>query len=65
MTTITISLPEDSLSRLQELAARFSLTPEQLALAGIEEVLSQPEGEFERVAQYVHQKNAELYRRLA
>jgi hypothetical protein len=62
---LTISLPEDLLAKLQQMAAQFSVTPEDLARVGVEELLSQLEEAFERAAGYVLQKNAVLYRRLA
>ena len=65
MSTITIALPDDRLARLQEIAARLNVTPEDLARVGIEELLSRPEDAFQGAADYVLQKNAELYRRLA
>ena len=65
MTSITIPIPEEHLLRLQELAARLKTTPEELAKVGVEEILSRSDEDFERVAEYVLSKNAELYRRLA
>ena len=65
MTTITIAIPDDRLSRLKEIAARFSVTPEDLVRVSIEELLSRPEESFREAVDYVLQKNAELYRRLA
>ncbi|MGD0093696.1 MAG: DNA-binding protein [Planctomycetota bacterium] len=65
MSSITISLPDERLAKLQEIAARCSVTPEELARVSIEELLSRPEESFRDAAQYVLQKNAELYRRLA
>lgn len=65
MNTLTIRLPEERLARLQQMAARFSVTPEELARVGVEELLSQPEEAFARAAEYVLQKNADLHRRLA
>ena len=65
MTSITIPIPEEHLLRLQELAARLKTTPEELAKVGVEEILSRSDEDFERVADYVLNKNAELYRRLA
>lgn len=44
MTTITIALAEDRLTQLKETAARLGVTPEELARAGIEELLARPEG---------------------
>jgi hypothetical protein len=43
MHTITITLSDDRLAKLQEMAARLHISPEALALAGIEELLVPPE----------------------
>lgn len=65
MTTITITLPEDRLLNLNEQARRFSISPEELVRVSIEELLSRPDEAFQRAVNYVLEKNAELYRRLA
>ena len=65
MTTITISLPDERLQRLKEIAARFSVAPEELVRVSIEELLTRPEEDFRRALEYVLNKNAELYQRLA
>lgn len=65
MTTITITLPEDRLIKLKEMAARLGVTPEDLARLSIEELLRRPEDTVQRAITYVLTKNAELYRRLA
>jgi len=65
MTTITISLPDDRLQKLKEIATRFSVAPEELVRVSIEELLTRPEEDFRRALEYVLNKNAELYRRLA
>ena len=65
MTTITISLPDDRLQKLREIATRFSVAPEELVRVSIEELLTHPEEDFRRALEYVLSKNAELYRRLA
>lgn len=65
MTTITISLPDDRLQKLKEIAMRLNIAPEELVRISIEELLTRPEEEFRRVLDYVLSKNAELYRRLA
>lgn len=65
MTSITISLPDDRLKKLKEIAAQFSIAPEELVRVSIEELLSRPEEDFQRALAYVLNKNAELYRRLA
>ncbi len=65
MTTITITLPDDHLVKLKEMAARLGVTPEDLARVSIEELLSCSEDGVQRAITYVLTKNAELYRRLA
>ncbi len=64
MSNLTISLPEDRMSKLKEMATGLGTTPEELVRASVEELLGRPE-EFEKAANYVLKKNEELYRRLA
>jgi len=65
MTTITIELPSERLQKLQEMASRFGVSMEELVRVSVEDMLTQPEEEFLKAAQYVLKKNAELYKRLA
>ena len=65
MANITVSLTEEGLLKLQELAARLMISPEDLVRIGVEELLALPDDEFRRVMNYVLKKNAELYQRLA
>lgn len=65
MNAITITLSDDRLARLQEMAARFRVSPEELARVGIEELLARPDDAFQLAVTEVLKKNAELYRRLA
>ena len=65
MTSITITLPEDRLAKLREIAVRLNVTPEDLARVSIEELLARPDEAFKQAAEYVLRKNSELYRRLA
>jgi predicted transcriptional regulator len=65
MTSITIAIPDDRLRKLQEIAARLQVTPEDLLRVSLEELLTRPEDAFQRAASYVLKKNVELYRRLA
>jgi hypothetical protein len=64
MTTLTITLPEERLIKLQEVAARLQVTPEELASVSIEELLIRPDETFQQAVSYVLKKNAALYRRL-
>jgi predicted transcriptional regulator len=62
---LELRLSEQTASKLQEAAERLCVSPEQLSILSIEERLAQIEKEFRRSAEYVIQKNAELYRRLS
>jgi hypothetical protein len=65
MSTLVISLPEDRLRKLEDLARRYGIEPEELVRASIEELIARPEEDFRRALDFVLNKNAELYRRLA
>jgi len=65
MSTLTITLSEDRFAKLQEIADRFNIKAEELARVSIEELLTRPDEAFQRAADYILQKNAELYQRLA
>ncbi len=65
METITIALPDDRLVRLKETASRFGISPEDLVRVSIEELLARPDEAFQKAVEYVLDKNADLYRRLA
>jgi len=65
MTTITISIPDDRLQKIKEMSSVFHISPEDLIRASIEDLITRPGEEFERIVEYVLEKNAELYKRLA
>ena len=65
MTTITIPLTDDRLQRLRSLAEQLGISPEELARAVLEDWFARPSADFQKAADYVLRKNAELYRRLA
>jgi hypothetical protein len=65
MAVINIALSEEGFVRLKELAQEAKLEPEELLRASVEEWLSRPQDCFARAANYVLQKNEDLYRRLA
>jgi hypothetical protein len=65
MTTLTVSISDELSRRLGEVSARTGVSPADLARAGLEEWLSRPGDDFEKLAAYVFDKNIELYRRLA
>lgn len=65
MASIIIDLPDSQFQKLQDLARVYGMPPEALLRASIEEWLSSPKSDFTQAAEYVLNKNAELYRRLA
>jgi hypothetical protein len=65
MVTITIELTQENLQRLREMALKFGISMEELARAGVENMISQPDEQFQKTMSYVLKKNAELYKRLA
>ena len=65
MSTLTIAISEERLQKLEEIARRFQIAPEELVRVSIEELLSLPEQDFRRALDLVLSKNAELYQRLA
>ncbi len=65
MTVVNIPLTEEQLAKLREKARRLQVPPEALLVATLEDLLSRPNEEFQRAMEYVLEKNAEIYRRLA
>ena len=63
--SITVTLSADRVAKLEELAARYGVPLEELARDGVEDLLSRTDDAFEKAAEKVLQKNAELYRRLS
>ena len=65
MSDITITVPDAQLAQLKEKAARLDISLMELVLLSIEEILSNPDEDFLKTADYVVHKNAKLYRWLA
>lgn len=65
MTSIAIALPEDRLQKLEEIASRLGVMPQELVLVSTDELVSRPAADSERAADHLLAKNAELYQRLA
>ena len=65
MSMITVTVSDDRLSKLQEIARRYNITPEDLVRVTIDELIARPEEAFQQAANYVLNKNSELYSRLA
>ena len=64
MRVLELQLPELTATKLQEVAERLRVSPEQLSILSIEEKLAEIEDAFRRSAEYALLKNADLYRRL-
>jgi hypothetical protein len=65
MDTITISLPNDRLRALRKLSHQLNVSPEELIRLSVEELLTRPQENFREAAEYILEKNSDLYRRLA
>jgi antitoxin FitA len=65
MNTITINLSDEEWSKLEEKVVRLDLSVEELVRMSVEELITQPDAAFERAADYILKKNAELYERLS
>ena len=65
MATLTISLSDEEMRRLEVLGKREGLTIEQMVRLGINDFIGQPDDTFRAAAKRVMEKNAELYRRLS
>lgn len=58
-------LSDEQLSQLNERAKSLGVDPNELAKAAVVDLISRPSDDFEKAAQYVLEKNRELYKRLS
>ena len=65
MSSITISLPDDKLAKINQLALDMGISPEEFLQISIKDWLDSPANDFVKASKYVLAKNAELYHRLA
>ena len=65
MTTITVQLEDAKAQALREKAKRYGLKAEQFLMASINDLVVQPDPDFDQAARRILSKNKELYRRLA
>jgi len=65
MVTITVTLSEDRLQKLQNLAKQFNIPTEELLRISFEELVARPQEDFQKALEYVLETNKELYKRLA
>lgn len=64
MTSITVQLEDAKAKALREKAERYGLNSEQLLTASIEDLVGQPDSDFDEAVRRVLSKNKELYKRL-
>ncbi len=60
MTNLTVSISDDRFAKLKEFAVKLGVTPEELAVASIEDLLARPEDSFEEAVGYVLKKNINI-----
>ncbi|MEK6753185.1 MAG: ribbon-helix-helix protein, CopG family [Chloroflexota bacterium] len=65
MVTITVTLSEDHLEKLQNLAKQFNIPTEELLRVSFEELVARPQEDFQKALEYVLDTYKELYKRLA
>ncbi|MCD5416842.1 DNA-binding protein [Candidatus Bipolaricaulota bacterium] len=65
MARITVEIEDSKAALLTEKAKKFGLLPDQFVTASIEDLIAQPEPDFEEAMRRVLSKNKELYERLA
>jgi antitoxin FitA len=65
MITITVTLSEDRLQKLQDLAKQFNIPMEELLRVSFEELVARPQEDFQKALEYILDKNKDLYQRLA
>jgi len=65
MAKISVEIEDSKAALLTEKAKKFGLLPDQFVTASIEDLIAQPEPDFEEAMHRVLSKNKELYQRLA
>jgi hypothetical protein len=65
MARITVEIEDSKATLLRQKAGNFGLSPDQFVTATIEDLIAQPEPDFEAAMHRVLSKNKELYDRLA
>ncbi|MDA0810702.1 MAG: DNA-binding protein [Planctomycetota bacterium] len=63
--SITLELDDEQSDRLNERARELGVDPRDLAKAAVNDLLSRTGADFDRAAEFVLDKNRELYRRLS
>ena len=63
--SISINFDDEQSARLEDRAKELGVDPRELAKAAVNDLLSQPDDQFDQAATLVLKKNQELYRRLS
>ncbi len=63
--SISFNLDDEQSTRLEKRARELGVDPRELAKAAVNDLLTRRADEFDRAAQFVLEKNRELYRRLS
>jgi predicted transcriptional regulator len=62
---ISLNLDDEQSARLEERARKLGVDPRELAKAAVNDLLTSPDDDFDRAAEFALEKNRELYRRLS
>ena len=65
MKIVEVNLPEPTAAKLEAAAELLKVSPEEVLILSLEEKLAQLDSQFQNASDYVVNKNAELYKRLA
>jgi hypothetical protein len=65
MTTLTLQIDDAKAGALRKKAQRVGLEAEQLLAVSVDELIGQPDADFDEAVRRVLSKNRDLYRRLA
>lgn len=65
MKTVTLQLDDAKAVALRKKAQRVGLEAEQLLAVSVDDLIGQPDADFDAAVRRVLSKNRELYRRLA
>jgi predicted transcriptional regulator len=63
--SISINLDDEQSARLEQRAREPGVDARELARAAVNDLLTRPADDFDRAANFVLEKNRELYRRLS
>jgi hypothetical protein len=62
---ILVEINDTQQEKLDEVAHRLNVRPEELAIAAVEDFLARTDADFQAAAKRILEKNQELYRRLS